>query len=378
VDANLGDVTLLPGSKTTGTIGYDIIDHTIVPNGHKFQLTFEDTLYAIRNMPDTLYTKSFTLTDVTNPSSPVVLLSRNPLVKPGEQLPTTLGFQLKLQNEPMLTVDTVASHWSRPDIYAYDLSVFSYQEQQTLPHVDDFRIEFGELGMDTSLSYLRGRRELPPMPVNFTVKKIETGEKIPFAFRELDEDVAPGIFSAMSEGRTRTDEIILLNTVADSLVASWQLSCAVSADDSVRSYPAAGDFIEIYLHRPFMSYDVVEFTTHAPSIDEEAGKGQMDDIKVVPNPYVVTNSWEPLNPYSNGRGPRELHFTHLPPNCTIKIFNVRGQLVRTLEHNTDIWDGTEVWDMQSKDQLDIAYGVYVYHVDAGEMGQKIGKFAIIK
>jgi hypothetical protein len=34
--------------------------------------------------------------------------------------------------------------------------------------------------------------------------------------------------------------------------------------------------------------------------------------------------------------------------------------------------------MRSKDNLDIAYGVYVYHVDAGDAGQKIGKFAIVK
>ena len=34
--------------------------------------------------------------------------------------------------------------------------------------------------------------------------------------------------------------------------------------------------------------------------------------------------------------------------------------------------------MQTKDQLDIAYGVYIYHVDGGEHGQKIGKFAVVK
>jgi hypothetical protein len=118
--------------------------------------------------------------------------------------------------------------------------------------------------------------------------------------------------------------------------------------------------------------------TYAPSIDDDLAKTEIDDIKVVPNPYVVTNSWEPLNPYANGRGPRELHFIHLPPKCTIKIFNVRGQLVRTLEHDSDIWDGTEIWNMLTKDQLDIAYGIYIYHVDAGEHGQKIGKFAVVK
>jgi len=99
----------------------------------------------------------------------------------------------------------------------------------------------------------------------------------------------------------------------------------------------------------------------------------------VPNPYIVANSWEPLNPYANGRGPRELHFIHLPQKCTIRIFNVRGQLVRELEHYSESsTNGTAIWDMQSKDLLDISYGIYIYHVDAGELGTKVGKFAIIK
>jgi hypothetical protein len=69
----------------------------------------------------------------------------------------------------------------------------------------------------------------------------------------------------------------------------------------------------------------------------------------------------------------------LPSKCTIKIFNVRGQLVAELSHETpSIANGTEIWNMQTKDQLDIAYGVYVYHVDAGSLGQKVGKFAVIK
>ncbi len=113
-------------------------------------------------------------------------------------------------------------------------------------------------------------------------------------------------------------------------------------------------------------------------VDAEQAKFDMDDIRVVPNPYVVAASWEPSNPYANGRGPRELHFINLPLNCTIRIFNIRGQLVQTLEHDAGITNGTVIWDMQTKDLLDISYGVYVYHVDAGDTGTKICKFAVIK
>jgi hypothetical protein len=41
-------------------------------------------------------------------------------------------------------------------------------------------------------------------------------------------------------------------------------------------------------------------------------------------------------------------------------------------------DGTAEWDMLTKDNLSIAYGVYVYHVEAPSVGEKVGKFAVIK
>ena len=152
-----------------------------------------------------------------------------------------------------------------------------------------------------------------------------------------------------------------------------------ATNDSLHQNPQPGDTLKIFTNKPFLSHDVYEFTTKARSIDEQLASQQLDKIRAVPNPYVVSNSWEPQNPYTSGRGPRELHFTHLPAKCTIRIFNVRGQLVREIEHDTpDIADGTEVWDMLTKDLLDISYGVYIYHVDAGELGEKTGKFAIIK
>ena len=40
--------------------------------------------------------------------------------------------------------------------------------------------------------------------------------------------------------------------------------------------------------------------------------------------------------------------------------------------------GTGSWDLLSKDNLTVAYGIYVYHVEATGIGEKIGKLAIIK
>jgi hypothetical protein len=57
---------------------------------------------------------------------------------------------------------------------------------------------------------------------------------------------------------------------------------------------------------------------------------------------------------------------------------MRGQLINTLYHDSPIDDGTEIWNMLSKDNLEISYGVYIYHVNADELGAKIGKFFVLK
>jgi hypothetical protein len=162
------------------------------------------------------------------------------------------------------------------------------------------------------------------------------------------------------------------------LITTWSLQYDSATNDTLHNNPLPGDYLIVKTTKPFLAGDVYEFETHAQTIEDQLV--DLEKIRVVPNPYVVSDSWEPSNPYSSGRGPRVLHFTHLPPKCTIRIFNVRGQLVKELEHNNEgnILDGTLIWDMLTKDLLDIAYGVYIYQVDAGEYGTKIGKFAVIK
>ena len=105
----------------------------------------------------------------------------------------------------------------------------------------------------------------------------------------------------------------------------------------------------------------------------------MDKINVVPNPYVVTNALEQLdlqNPLD--RGPRRIYFNHLPRDCKIYIYTISGSLVTTLHHNSAIDDGIEYWDLTTKDNFPVSFGVYIYHVDAGSLGKKVGRFALIK
>ena len=100
----------------------------------------------------------------------------------------------------------------------------------------------------------------------------------------------------------------------------------------------------------------------------------MDDIRVVPNPYKGSADWEEWT----GSGIRlgKIYFMNLPSRCTIRIYTIAGDLVRTLEHN-DVTFGAMGWDLTGEAGVQVASGIYVYHVDAPDYGEKVGKFAVL-
>jgi hypothetical protein len=113
--------------------------------------------------------------------------------------------------------------------------------------------------------------------------------------------------------------------------------------------------------------------------DKKLLNATMDDIKVVPNPYIATNVMETAvaNQYLNQR--RQIMFTHLPAQCVIRIFTPMGLLVDVIEVNNPSSNGIAYWDLLSQENLEIAAGMYIYQVESKLTGkEKIGKFAILK
>ena len=143
--------------------------------------------------------------------------------------------------------------------------------------------------------------------------------------------------------------------------------------------PQPGDIFKITTKKPFRTGDNVIFKVHGKKFSREDAIQDMKKIAVVPNPYLAAASWESSSPFRSGRGERLIYFINLPPECTIRIYTIRGYLVNTLYHNDpEKESGSEPWNMLSKDGQEIAYGVYIFHVDAPGIGEKVGKFAIIK
>ena len=146
------------------------------------------------------------------------------------------------------------------------------------------------------------------------------------------------------------------------------------------TYPLSGDVYQVDWDRPFFESDTIRFTVSSDdSLDTGDLSSDMKNIKVVPNPYVMTNLMEPAlsNPFLNQR--RRLLFTHIPATCTIKIFTISGVLVDKIIVENEPDNGIVHWDMLTREGLEIAAGMYLYHVESEVTGdEKLGKFAVIK
>ncbi|MDF1610909.1 T9SS type A sorting domain-containing protein [Stygiobacter electus] len=136
--------------------------------------------------------------------------------------------------------------------------------------------------------------------------------------------------------------------------------------------PEEGTVFKIISTKPNQpGSDVFEFTTPSVTVSDDLAKQDVEQINVFPNPYYGVNPQE-LNKYQ-----RFVTFTHLPTKATIRIFNLAGQLVRTLEKDTP--DQFFRWDLNNKDLLPVASGLYIVHIDMPDLGKtKILKVAVIQ
>jgi hypothetical protein len=101
-------------------------------------------------------------------------------------------------------------------------------------------------------------------------------------------------------------------------------------------------------------------------ISEQSGKNAIELINIVPNPYYAFSGYE-SSPIEN-----KVKFTNLPQKCDISIYTLDGSLVRRIRKDDD--KSEAVWDLKNSAGVPIASGLYIIHVDAGELGEKVLKW----
>jgi len=203
-----------------------------------------------------------------------------------------------------------------------------------------------------------------PMYAPLEVWNVERNERVSFTVYDLD-----------ASGTWEPYDLILIVDVpydpSNNLFAvgfpysySWMFGF-----DYTTFNPSVGDAFTVYgapLNGPND-----QFTFKVDGVDATVARGELSNIKVVPNPYFVTNSWR-AEYYA---GESKLQFKGVPQECTIRIYTLAGDLVQTLDHN----DGTgEVWwDLMSSNRQQVASGIYLFHVES-PVGEFLGRFAVVK
>lgn len=355
----------------SGSIGFNIVDPNLIKGGNEYEITFKDTAYQIENK-DVVKTLSFSLKNITENN---FLLEDSKLIEAGDEIPITDGFRLTLENALDISINRAETGWNDPNVYSFDFETFTFLIYQGVENPSDYKIVFGDVGIATSKDTTLFGTNFPSKPVNFKVINTTQKKEIEFVFSENEGN--DGRLTIDSTGKVDAIYFIEENKTGEKNF-TWQFTLNRQGNLQGRRNPQAGDTVNIILNKPFLSYDVYDFKMKASSISKDKAKDDLDDIRVVPNPYISAATWEPRNTYTSGRGPREIHFINLPNKCTIRIFNVSGVLVKKIEHESAFENGTAIWDVLSDEKFEIAYGIYVYYIEAPGIGEKTGTFAIIK
>ncbi|MFH1118818.1 MAG: hypothetical protein V1775_03275 [Bacteroidota bacterium] len=98
----------------------------------------------------------------------------------------------------------------------------------------------------------------------------------------------------------------------------------------------------------------------------EKARSELDLISVVPNPYYAYSRYE-TNQLDN-----RVKITNLPVKCTVTIYSTNGSMIRQFTKDDET---TAIeWDLKNYASIPIAGGVYLIHVKAEGIGEKVVKW----
>jgi hypothetical protein len=277
------------------------------------------------------------------------------------------------------SVDTVLSGW-QPGYHTNASLSAKYLDIPSLPpdlkrigYPNDLLVSFSSTVQDTSID-----ADLPATQCKFKIMAVTDGGlvHIKYQFRDADGD------GTLSDPRERIDVVCYpYDDPSFDNAKIWRITLDTtgwSLPHAPLIKPSDGDTYLLSLNIPAGEGDVYAFTTNAQQVEQQLARQQSSNAPyVVPNPYAGGASFELERFAISGRGERRMEFRGLPQNATIRIYTVHGDLVQTLHHDGSA-NGMVPWNLRTKDNLDVAAGLYIFHVEAAGLDPYIGKFAVIK
>jgi len=337
----------------TGNISFQVFNPLAVNTGYRYQITFQDN-GQYEGLGDN-FTGKMDVMEIFSISEDATLgIYQQPKNFDLDEQYILDGIQFLLFNDST-QFDTAASSWSGNST----MIIIDNNDSDASTPKRDYEIRVKDAGADTSIN----RRVM-----NFQVWDVtdpENSVKQKYLFVDAPID------GVLNQG----DKLTIVN---DQRRPIWRFDFGYPANGDTIP-PQSGDVYQIRTRKSFDRNDVIEFTVVGNSINAEKAKNELDNIYVVPDPYIAVNRLERriLN-LEEGRGERRIDFVNLPEECKVSIFTAAGRLVQSFSFSASGENRRASWDLRTKDGLEIAHGVYFYAVEAPGIGVKTGKFAIIK
>ncbi|MBU1101806.1 MAG: hypothetical protein KKA84_15520 [Bacteroidetes bacterium] len=208
--------------------------------------------------------------------------------------------------------------------------------------------------------------------VPFYIINQKTEEKVCFELKDLNNDggwnEGETIFITRVPYPAATPNIGDANPASAAVEFAYQVTIFNAPGDFVDNPPAVGTNILVNSYNGLRDGDSFSISFNQESF--VADDVDLSNVRVVPNPYIVTSKYEAL------QNVREIKFMYLPPECTISVYTLSGTLVKTIYH--DNGEGSLSWNLLTDWNQAMAFGVYVYVVEDPSGNKHIDKFALIK
>jgi hypothetical protein len=229
-----------------------------------------------------------------------------------------------------------------------------------------------------------------PAPALFVYDAADVKNKIVWGPQVEGFTNLPSVQSAKASGRIKAGLSHYIVLKSPEGLGPWLRVDSVGIRDP-RYYNKDTEFPNQYVYRDLASLLSENYYYAVISVDSLGGKSGMTNVTyhptqkgavaqlggklyVAPNPLILASNFGGST--REGDIKDKIGFYGLPKRSTIRVFSYSGQLVGTVEHNSNTY--SHEWFQISRNSQRIASGVYFYIVEDLDLGTRAtGKFVII-
>ena len=347
----------------TGVIDIEIIDDNSLKTS-PYKITFEGNpakQFSITRLDqnNTIIYDSRDITDIDHPVIDGFRVKVSSDNKIGGIKSITDGNGKNVEGPTNISSDT-----------SWYISASLFTQADTASKSASYSIRFTE---EESIAYSWGLSgSVAKYSVPFTIWNTNTDHKVCFEILDANNnnqwDEGETIFITRIPYPDPAPSVGDPNPAMNAYEFAYQVSILNTPLDTLKRPPSLGTIINITCYNALTEKDVYAFEFSQTQFD--AKDADLSQIRVVPNPYIVTSKYESL------QNVREIQFMYLPPECDIYIYTVAGTLVKTIHHNDG--EGSLSWNLLTDWNQALAFGVYIYVVEDPYGNIHRGKFALIK